>query len=427
MASRNSHASRSLAGVSSRPLRVCAVRQFPFDTHLRREVDVLLDAGYEVDVVCMRRPGESRRERRGRLTIWRMPVEHRRASALRYPVEHAAFLATAVLAVAALHMRRRFDLVQVNTPPDSVVLAAVVPKVMGTPILLDLVECTPEFFATRFGTSPKHPMFRILGTAEQAAIRFCDRAITGTRQMRQRFGERGADTAKIDVVLNTSDERFFDPARVDAGDRGTDDSFALICHGTIEARYGLDTVIRAVGLLSDDIPGLRFEVYGEGSELTALERLARELGVADRVHFHGFVPIDELVGAISRADAGVVAVKRDSFRDLTHTNKMYDFVAMRRPAIVSWTSAVAGYFDESAVEFFRSDDPEDLARAIRTVHRDPGRRAAMVARASERYEQYRWPRQRDIYLSAVDALVAPGRADARLLNETDAPTPGGSA
>jgi glycosyltransferase involved in cell wall biosynthesis len=378
--------------VAGRTIRVCAVRQFPFDTHLRREVDALLDAGHEVDVVCMSGDGRPRRERRGRLTIWRMPVQHRRGGRGRYVVEHAAFVTAAALTVAGLHVRRRFDVVQVNSPPDSVVLAALVPKLTGTPLLLDLVESTPEFFATRFGTPDTHPVARLLAGVEQRSIRFADHAITGTRHMRERFAARGADATRIDVVLNASDERFFDPALAPPASEPADDTFTLVCHGSIEPRYGLDTAIR-------------FEIYGEGSARAELERLARELGVDDRVRFHGFVAIDELVAALARADAGVVAVKRDPFRDLTHTNKMFDFVAMRRPAIVSWTRSVADYFDEEALEYFRSDDSDDLARAIREVRRDPRRRQAMVRRAGELYEAYRWPRQREIYVAAVENLA----------------------
>jgi len=394
----------------SRTGRVCAIRQFPFDTHLRREVETMLEAGHEVEVVCMWRPGEPRRERRGRLTIWRMPLTHRRGNAGRYVYEHSAFVLLATLWLSMRHLRRRFDLVQVNSPPDSLAFVAAMPKLMGAPVLLDLVECTPEFFATRFGTGAGHPLVRLLERVEQLAIRFADRAITGTAQMRERFVSRGADPASIDVVLNASDERVFDPTKAPAVARHGDDRFTMISHGSIESRYGLDTIVRAVALLAGELPGLRFEVYGEGSHREELRRLAAELGVDDRVTFSdGFVPIDELVAAIARADAGVVAVRRDPFRDLTHTNKMFDFVAMRRPAIVSWTQSVADYFDDSALQFFRSGDPEDLARAVAELHRDPERRERMVRRSAELHERYRWSRQREVYLGAIDRLLSPGR------------------
>ncbi|HVL96441.1 MAG TPA: glycosyltransferase [Solirubrobacteraceae bacterium] len=387
---------------------VCAIRQFPFDTHLGREVDALVAAGHAVEVVCMRRPGEPWRERRGRLTLWRVPLEHRRGGAGRYVFEHAAFLALATAVVAGRHLRRPFDLVQVNSPPDSVVLAASVPRLLGVPVLLDLVEATPEFFATRFQTTPRHPLVRLLEAVEQLAIRFAHAAITGTEQMRRRFMSRGADGEAITVVLNASDEAVFDRRRVEPVPQ--QDGFVLISHGTIERRYGLDTVIRAVASLRERLPDLRLEIYGDGTDRDELVRLAAELGAAERIHFSdGFVPIDDLVRAIAAADAGVVAVKRDPFRDLTHTNKMFDFVAMGCPAIVSWTQSVADYFDEEAFAFFRADDPEDLARAIVEVHDDPARRERMVRRASELHARYRGTRQREIYLGVVQRLLDAAR------------------
>ena len=118
----------------------------------------------------------------------------------------------------------------------------------------------------------------------------------------------------------------------------------------------------------------------------------------------GLVPLDELLRAIAAADAGLVAMKRDSFRDLTHTNKMFDFIAMRRPVIVSRTASVEAYFDESCFQLFDSEDDRDLARAIRELHADPGLRERLVRRAAEVNEPYRWPRQRELYRHVVERL-----------------------
>ncbi len=148
--------------------------------------------------------------------------------------------------------------------------------------------------------------------------------------------------------------------------------------------------------------GLQLQVYGRGSQLPELERLAEELGVGDRVAFQReWLPIDQVVDALSRADAGVVAMKRDAFRDLTHCNKMYELVTMRRPAIVSRTRSVENYFDDACFAWFQSDDVRDLANQIRRVHDDPDWARALVEQATARNERYRWAHQRDRYLDAV--------------------------
>jgi glycosyltransferase involved in cell wall biosynthesis len=391
--------------------RICIIRQlyFPLDTRVRREVHALLDAGHEVDVVCLSRPGEPRREVDGLLTVYRLPLRHRRGGVRTYLAEYMLFLLVATLLTATLHLFRRYQLVQVNTVPDTLVFAALIPRLLGTPVLLDLHECMPEFYATKYGCSLDHPIVRLLGRLEQASIRFASFAMTCTEHMREAFVARGARRRNIEIVLNSADEAVFDVNRHPPKGRRPG-RFVLVSHGSIEERYGLDTVVRAVALLTDQIPELRLDVYGEGSHRDNSVRLVRELGVEDRVRFSdGFVPLEELVRGISEADGGVVAMKRDAFRDLTHTNKMFDLIAMRRPALVSRTHSVEAYFDEESFGFFRDSDERDLARVIRRLHDEPGWGDRLVEHAATVAEPYRWPHQREIYLALVDELMQGGR------------------
>jgi glycosyltransferase involved in cell wall biosynthesis len=388
--------------------RVCLIRQgfHPLDTRVRREVDALTAAGHEVDVICVRRSGQRYRERLGRVTVYRLPLSAQRTQGrLGYLLRYAAFgLAAAVLATA-LAAQRRWDVVQVNSMPDALVFAAAVPRLFGARVLLDLHECMPEFFQVKFGVGPRHPSVRLVAAAEQASIRFAHRTITCTEQMRAAFVARGAPADRIDVVLNSSDEAIFDPGcHPPAMRRG--DRFTLICHGAIERSYGHDTLVRAAALLRDEIPGLRVEIYGDGTYRRELERLGAELGLNGALWVSdGWAPIEQLVAAIAAADAGVVAMRRDAFRELTHCNKMFDFIAMRRPAIVSRTRAVEAYFGDDAFALFESGDAHDLARAIRRLYADPGLGARLVARAVEASAPYRWERQRRIYQRIVEELA----------------------
>jgi glycosyltransferase involved in cell wall biosynthesis len=368
-------------------------------------VEALAMAGHEVDVICLRRPGEPRFERQGLVTAHRLPITTRRRGRFNYVIQYGAFFAVASALVTILHLQRRFDFVQVNTMPDSLVFAALVPKLLGARVLLDLHECMPEFYAVKFGVGLRHPAVRLVAWIEQAAIRFADHAITCTAQMRKAFESRGARAERIDVIINSANEDEFDPERF-RSTKTARDEFRLICHGTVERIFGLDVIVRAVALLKEDIPGLRLDIYGEGSALPEVQSLARELEISDRVHMTGkFVPLDDLVQAIANADAGIVALRRDAFRDLTHSNKMFDYIAMRKPVAVSRTGSVMAYFDETCFEMFNAGDERDLARAIRELHADPGLRARLVARAAQVNEPYRWPHQREHYQEIVRRLM----------------------
>jgi glycosyltransferase involved in cell wall biosynthesis len=389
--------------------RVLLIRQgsFPLDARVRREVECLLDAGHEIDVISLRREGQTGRENWRGAQVYRPPLRHRREGALVYLLEHFAFMAMATLLAGFLHLRRRYDIVQGNTIPDSVVFASIIPKLLGAKVMLDLHECVPEFFATKYDLSLEHPLVRLSAWVEQAAIRYADRVVTCTQEMKDVFVARGAPADKIDVILNSADESVFDVERHPPQPREPG-RFTLVCHGSVEERYGHDTVVDAFALLGDDIPELKLEVYGDGSFLDEVRQLVRERGVENRVWFAGeYVPIEQLLEGIARADAGVVAMKKDAFRDLTHCNKMYDLIAMRRPALISRTDSVQHYFDERCFEYFDADDPEDLARGIRKLYADPELGDRLVEHVSEVNEPYRWPRQRQIYRHSVESLLRP--------------------
>ena len=298
--------------------------------------------------------------------------------------------------------------IQVNSMPDALVFAALGPRLLGrTRVLLDLHECMPEFLSTKYGLSPRHPAVRMVALAEQASIRFADLALTCTEQMRDAFIARGARPDKLKVVLNAADEATFDPVRYPPVPRERE-RLVLICHGSVERLYGLDTVIRAVAHLNGERLNVTVQIYGEGEHLDELRQLAAELELGDSVYFSGeFVPLPELLRAISSAGAGVVATRSDAFRDLTHCNKMYDFVAMRKPLICSRTPAVEAYFDENCFQYFRAGDEHDLARAIRELYHEPELGERMVHHAAEVGEPYRWEHQRRVYQAIATGLLTP--------------------
>ncbi|SEO75860.1 glycosyltransferase [Amycolatopsis saalfeldensis] len=71
---------------------------------------------------------------------------------------------------------------------------------------------------------------------------------------------------------------------------------AVVFVGRLDAEKNVDELVRAVAR----VPRIRAEIVGDGSCRAALTELAAELGVADRVRFHGFVPDAELVRIYGR-------------------------------------------------------------------------------------------------------------------------------
>jgi glycosyltransferase involved in cell wall biosynthesis len=395
--------------------RICIISHshYPWDARINREAHALAQAGHEVDLICLKyTPDQPFFERDGSISLYRLPMGRLRGGILRYVFEFVTFQFAAMVVASWLHLRHRYSVVETTSVPDWLVFAALPLKLLGARVLLDLHECMPEYTATKYGLSPDHRIVRFMKVMERASIAFADFVTTCSEQMRERFIERGAPPNKVAVVLNSFDEERQHPERYQRT-RPEDGRFVLVHHGTMEPNYGLDTVVRAVDLLKDNIPGFRLEIYGGGTHRPAVEALTRDLGLEDRVHFNDWVLPEVLLQHLADADAGVVAVKRDAFRDITLCIKMFDFIAMRKPVVISRTRAVESYFGSDCFQLFESGNAEDLARAIHELYADPELRRRLVQRATAANEPYRWVHQGRRYVEIVERLISGERTSER--------------
>ena len=403
------------AATGERP-RVAIIRHsfYPFELNVKREAETLRDAGHEVSVICLRDRGETGEETIEGVHVHRLPVGHRRGKILRYLWEYNAFFVLASWKVSRMHFRRRFAAVQVNTMPDYLVFAALVPKLRGARVVLHLHEPVPELFATMFGGRWYTSGFvALVETVEAMAISFADHCLTVTEEMKRNYVRRGADASKITVIVNVPDDRLFrleqyahivaKAARVKADERARG-VFRVLTHGAIEERYGFDTIVRALARVHKDIPGIQFRFMGSGGFLEDVKTLAEREGVAGRVSHLGFVPFDTMIEEILLADVCVVAVKENAYSVLVHTNKMYEYMALQRPVIASRLDSVAAYFPRDTMLYFEAGDDADLALQLRYAHDHPGEMARRVLAATAVYERYRWDRERQTYLSVYDSV-----------------------
>jgi glycosyltransferase involved in cell wall biosynthesis len=381
--------------------RICIVRQRDYyELAVRREAEALHDAGYEVDVVCLREPGGPAVEVDNGVTLHRLPLRRRRGGVLGYLWDYFAFFVTATVAVGRLHLKHRYRAVQANTMPDVLVFTALVPRLLGAKVVAFMKEPTPELGETKYG-SPR--LGRLLRRVEQAALRFADLAFTVTDDLKETYVARGARADKIRVVLNGPDERHLLQHRTDVVPDPA--YFTAICHGLVDERYGHDTMVRAVALAREKIPDLRLRITGSGDYEAELVQLIRDEGVQDSVEFLGWLDMPELVAELCRADVGIVAQKSSLYSNLVHTNKMYEYMLLGTPVIASRLRSTARYFGDECVQYFEPGSAESLADALVALHDDPERRRSLVAAAAQQYRATSWAAQKEIYLGGYADLL----------------------
>ncbi|MBN2312533.1 MAG: glycosyltransferase [Sedimentisphaerales bacterium] len=387
---------------------VCLIRhgRYPNDPRSRKQVEALVGEGYAVDVLCLKGEGDTFRETMDNFTIYRIPIRHRRASLLNYFFEYGCSFVMFSVMLVLFHLRRRYRCIHVATMPDALVFTTIVPKLLGAKVLLDLHEPTPELWQTKYGDRYRL-LLNLQTKIEQAAIHYADATVTVTHELRERVIERGSRPEKVFIVSNVCDERIFSGEFESSSGKG--EGLNLVTHGLIEARYGHEEMIRAVVRLRAQIPNLHLQILGAGEYEPQLFKLVEILKCGDLVAFAGYVPLEELIRRLRAADAGIIAMRRSPYSELIDTNKMYEYMALRTPVIISGLKPIVRQFDASCVKLFEPGDEEDLARCILELFHDPQRGREMADNAYRRFEQLRWGHEKEKYIRVVNDLVTNGR------------------
>jgi glycosyltransferase involved in cell wall biosynthesis len=377
---------------------------FPADPRIRREADALLAAGYEVDVFALRDPDQPAEERLGALRILRLPVRRRFVGFVGHMAEYLAFAGLAALRLTREHRRRSYALVQVATLPDFLVVAAAALKLAGVPLLLDLHEDMPAFFDDKFGSPPLRPMRPMIRGVARASAAMADALITVHEPLRELALARGVAPDKISVVMNSPDDRIFDPSAQARRIFMQDGELRLIHHSSLQRIYGLEVALRAVAAMGERV-GLRLDVYGDGPYRPQIEKTIAALGVGDRVTLHGRVALDELPRLLADSDVAIVPSLPEPYLQLSLSTKLLEAVAMGVPVIATDLATFRAHFSRGAIRYVPGGDPIALASAVIELADDPDRAAALAQEAREQARPYAWPVQAARYLEVVDRLV----------------------
>jgi glycosyltransferase involved in cell wall biosynthesis len=384
---------------------------YPADPRVRREAEALAEEGAAVDVVCLAGPGESRRETVRGVRVFRLPVTRHREGRLRYMWQYASFLLLALLKVARLHLGRRYQLVHVHNMPDVLVLCALLPRLTGAKVVLDLHDPMPEVYMTKYGLGAGHPAIRLLRALERASIAVSHLVLTPNISFRDLFVSRGCPAEKIDIVMNVPQESVFRPALTgsaigpEGARRDSDGRQVLMYHGTIVERHGLDTALDAIATLRREMPGLSFHVYGEGDFVADFQRRVGELGLTDAVAYYGHVSLERIAEAIPAIDVGVIPNKRSVFTEINLPTRIFEYLAMGKLVVAPRTRGVLDYFDESSLFLFEPGDAASLAGTIRRALDGPERSRAVLDRGIEVYRQHRWEKERRRLVDRMRGLL----------------------
>jgi glycosyltransferase involved in cell wall biosynthesis len=388
---------------------------YTLDPRLRRQAEALAAHGYQVEVLCQRDSAEAPEETIHGVLVRRIGgVKYRGQSMRTYLLANAAFFLRAFIALARTQITQGYAAVQVYSMPEALVFTALLPRLVGVPLIYDAGDLTTELYSTKFAQRTNRLLAALLRAQERICLRFADLIVTVHEEYRRRLLARGVPEHRLRVTMNLPDVGLIDQAlRTRAP--AEPNVFTLVHHGSLVERYGADLAIRAVARLRDRIPALRLCIYGDGDLRPRLATLIQELAVGDRVALHpGMVPLEELLPVIAAADAAIVPHRADPFTDTILPNKLLEYLALGLPTVVTRTRTVQWHIPENTVEYCAPNDVEAMACAIERVWARPRYRDSLAARARAFSKRHSWKEAAAEYCLAVDELVISRRTAAAI-------------
>lgn len=371
------------------------------DNRIMRYADALAERGDIVDVIALKSQDTSSYEKIKNVNVYRIQKRMiNEKHKITYLYRLTAFLLRSSLFISRRHFEHPYDLIHVHSVPDFEVFAALLPKLQGAKIILDIHDIVPEFYASKFSGGKGSLFFKALVKIEQLSIRFSNHVIISNHLWHNTLINRSVEKDKCTAVMNYPDESIF----YRRPKTRADNKFIMLYPGTLGWHQGLDIAIKAFAKIKDRAVHAEFHIYGRGTESDNLEKLIVDLNLTDRVFIKDPMPIDQIAEVMANADLGVIPKKNDPFGGEAFSTKTLEFMSLGIPIILSKTKIDQYYFNDSVVKFFIPDNVDDLVECMLTMIENRELREALRDNALRFVEEYRWSKRKKEYFDLVDSL-----------------------
>ncbi len=154
-------------------------------------------------------------------------------------------------------------------------------------------------------------------------------------------------------------------------------------------KKGLDISLKALSILVAQGMDITLDLAGDGPERGALETMARELNLEDRINFLGFLPNQELLARLPDYSLFVHPSRVTASGDREGIpNSMLEAMAYGLPVVATGHSGIPEAISHGVEGLLvEQDDPAGLAQAISTVLEDGTFYRRMSTAARTRIEQ----------------------------------------
>jgi glycosyltransferase involved in cell wall biosynthesis/SAM-dependent methyltransferase len=351
-----------------------------------------------LETICITRPGFPL-DLKPELTAAELPLcdtveginYHRIPSPLRTDLLVREYILAAADAVEAALRRLRPEWVVAASNHVTALPALIAARRLGMPFVY---EVRGFWEVTRVSREPdfeRSSAFRIQALLEAEVARRADHVFTLTGPMREELVRRGIDAGKITLLPNSCDPDRFTPRSPDAALAARlriPSGIPVIGYiGTFVQYEGLEDLVAACAMLLRRGRNFRLMLIGnenasgieKGPITAAIERLAAETELSDRLIMPGRVPHEEVAAYYSLIDIAPFPRKPQPVTEMVSPMKPLEALAMEKAVVVSSVAALTEMIaDEETGLVFAKGNLGSLTDALDRLIGDPGLRRRLA-------------------------------------------------
>ena len=391
-------------------MNVCmlAYAHYINDARIKSYVRTLEDEGHQVDVIALQADGEPAVEGRPAGTIFRVMRKYQGQSTLMYVWSYLKFFLKSSLLLARRSFRHRYDVVHVHNMPNVLLFAAIIPKIFGAKLMLDVHDLMTVNYMAKFNAGENDLPVKVLKVEQRLSAMFADHVFCADHNQQDYLVEHcGVAEPKVTVLMNLPNVELFKSTPLEK----KSEAFRIVYHGTIAHRLGIDLIVQAMARVVARVPA-ELWIYGSGDYLPEALALSSQLGLDGKVHFsRTFFPVEQIPEIVSGMDLGIIGNRRNLACDRYMLPvKLLEYVYLGVPVVAPRLVVISRYFDDTMVRYYEPENVEQMADSIVELFHDQKDRERLARMASTFYEKHNIKAQADQYLDLLTTSGAGLRA-----------------
>jgi glycosyltransferase involved in cell wall biosynthesis len=382
---------------------------YPWDVRVEKVCTTLIASGHEVHLVCRNSKALPRTEIIDGIHIHRVFCFNGPLRRLNSAITFPAFFSPIWLTEIHRALKTvRPDVVIIRDLPIALAVVGFT-RAMRIPAVLDMAECYPEmircawqFDKFRFSNILVRNPF-LADFVEKITLRNLDMVWVMIGESGDRLRRKGVPDKKIRIVSNTPPLAVSD----DYLPRAPGPTLRIVYVGLVNPSRGLATLVEAAKILKGRGVDFAIKIVGSGKDSGRIQELIETCDVGDHVQMTGWIDHKSLSSIFAEADAGIVPHYSCSHWNNTIPNKIFDYMKMGIPVIVSDAKPTERIIGETRAGLsYRSFDAADLADKISALQSEALRKELGHNGYTAVRKKYHWAADSLTMLDSLDALTA---------------------